>query len=139
MVSPIHELCRYIYMDTISSLSLGTPPLIVYDTSYPVFCPTQPTDWCDNVHPIEWIHGAPPALVVVIVKINTWGVENPVGSAPPDVWKVLEEDIWEWRPTIVAKAEGKEAWHSVTRMAIQEGWRHATLIYLYMVRIKLSV
>lgn len=118
------ELCRFVFMDALSSLLLGVPPLVEYDTSSPTF-ETDPT------HPLEWVHGCPAALIVAIVKINIWRSQGH-SNLNADKAKEIETDIQGWYPKCdYGKLDN--SWQLVARLAIQEGWRHAALIYLHMV------
>jgi hypothetical protein len=127
LVSPQFELTRFVFMDAISSLALGFPPLIEYDTSHP---PIR----AQEVHPMEWVHGCPAELVAAIIKINIWRAHNQAGGGE-DMDRVsgeIEAAAWAWRPRYDYGPE-RNSWKVVARLAILEGWRHATLIYLYMV------
>ncbi|KAF8606105.1 hypothetical protein BDV93DRAFT_520962 [Ceratobasidium sp. AG-I] len=123
IVAKPFELCRFIFMDTISSLILGVPPLVEYDTSTPAI-------ESDPTHPIEWVHGCPAALIIAILKISIWRSDGS-RNMDTDRLKEIEADIWGWYPKCdYGKLE--TSWQLVARLAIQEGWRHAALIYLYM-------
>ena len=120
------DLPRFVFMDTISSLCFGVPPLIEYDTSAPV-SEIGPS----HTHRIESKHGCAAEFVVGILKINVWRAHN--GNPPvKHGWEEIEADIWSWRP---GPDDGlsDDSWKSVARLAILEGWRHTGLIYLYMV------
>ncbi|KAG8701398.1 hypothetical protein FRC08_004101 [Ceratobasidium sp. 394] len=124
LVCSQYELGRFVFIDATMSLTFGLPPLIEYDTSHPVI-PTP------EVHPMEWIHGCPPAFAYSIIKINSWRAQNPGGCAEPDTWREMEAATWAWRPTCDYGPDS-ESWRTVARFATQEGWRHAVLIYLYL-------
>lgn len=55
-------------------------------------------------------------------------------SGKPDEaeWKTAEKILKSWMPTI-EEIDGSS--NLVTRLAIQESWRQAVFIYLYMVRL----
>jgi hypothetical protein len=127
LVSPQFELSRFVFMDAMSSLAFGVPPLIEYDTSHP---PIRTRE----VHPMEWVHGCPTELAIIIIKINIWRAHNQAGDGE-DMGRVsneIETAAWAWHPRYDYGLD-RESWKGVARLAVQEGWRHATLIYLYMV------
>ncbi|QRW11536.1 Fungal specific transcription factor domain [Ceratobasidium sp. AG-Ba] len=126
LVPPRHEIDRFIFMDNISSLTFGVPLLVEYDTSHPMIETTA-------ANPIEWIHGCPNRVMFSIVKINQWRMRHPNGCLEGEYvpWKEIEKDAWAWNPPPVGDFETDSSRH-VARVAVQEGWRHALLIYLYM-------
>ncbi|KAG9079682.1 hypothetical protein FS749_008315 [Ceratobasidium sp. UAMH 11750] len=126
LVSDQYELGRFIFIDAISGLTFGTPPLIEYDTSHPAIRPHQS-------HPLEWVHGCPAEFTFSIVQINTWRARNLHRWAEPGVvWKEIEAATWTWRSRCDYGPE-RDSWKVVARFATQECWRHAVLIYLYLV------
>ncbi|CAE6530533.1 hypothetical protein RSOLAG22IIIB_10869 [Rhizoctonia solani] len=132
--APQFEIGRFVFMDAVSSLVFGVPPLIDYDTQTPyVRSEMDMNGYPGCIHPTEWIHGSPLELTSLIVKISLWRAKNPgVGCAPDEVWKPLEAEAWGWAPRVSSPVSDNEPSQMVVRMAVQEGWRHAGLIYLYM-------
>ncbi|KAG9089947.1 hypothetical protein FRC06_001285 [Ceratobasidium sp. 370] len=115
LISHQYELTRFVFVETIMSLSFGIPPLVEYDTSHPVIQTPE-------VHPTEWVHGCPTAFAYSIIKINTWRAQNPGGRAEPDTWQEIEAATWAWRSKcdygpdpeswrIVARADTKHLGH----------------------------
>ncbi|KAG8756081.1 hypothetical protein FRC11_005554, partial [Ceratobasidium sp. 423] len=115
-----YELKRFVLYDTAAALVLGVPPLVEYGYD----------DGCDSeLHGLEWIHGAPFALVEIISQINSWRATR---ATPPDDWHELEKRVLAWEPhPLVPGGKGSSA-KNATRFAVQEGWRHVVLIYIYM-------
>ncbi|KAG9123514.1 hypothetical protein FRC07_014840 [Ceratobasidium sp. 392] len=127
-ISRQHELGRFVFLDMVSSLTFGLPPVVEYDTSHPVITTRE-------VHAMEWIHGCPVEFAFSIIKINAWRAQNLNGTVAPDeLWKEIEAAAWVWQPR-GDYGPDRESSKLVARFATQEGWRHAVLIYLYMVRI----
>lgn len=114
-------------MDALSSLSFGLPPLIEYDTSASVSEMSQL-----HAQRIESIQGCAAIFAVCIIKINVWRAHN---DGPPAtyIWEAIEADVWRWEAQ-PDDGSPDDSWKSIARLAIKEGWRHAVLIYLYMVR-----
>ncbi|QRV96384.1 Fungal specific transcription factor domain [Ceratobasidium sp. AG-Ba] len=125
LVSSRFELVRFAFMDAITSLILGVPPLINFDTSHPAIIDNEP-------HPMEWVHGCPSELIIVVVKINMWRYHDSGGQPCPEhLWRELEAKTWGWRPR-GDYSQDKNSSRCVVRLAIQEGWRHTVLIYIYL-------
>ncbi|ELU42967.1 fungal zn(2)-Cys(6) binuclear cluster domain-containing protein [Rhizoctonia solani AG-1 IA] len=88
-----------------------------------------------SIHPTEWMHGSPIELTALIIKISLWRAKHPdIQCAPESTWKPLEIEAWAWAPRVASPGALNEPNQMVIRMAVQEGWRHAGLIYLYMRR-----
>jgi hypothetical protein len=122
-----YDLIRFVFMDALFSFAFGVPPLIEYDTS-------SPTTEIERHHVqiTESMHAYPATFVVSIIKINVWRAESHDVPAKHS-WEEIEADILGWSPQPDDGPSGN-SWKTVARLAIQEGWRHAGLIYLYMVR-----
>ena len=121
------DLVRFIVTDALLALCFGVAPLVEYDTS------ASATEIGRNVGTrIESAHGCAAIFAISIVKINVWRAHN---RTPPvkHSWQEIEADIWSWKPRPHDGSPG-DSWKTVARLAIQEGWRHVALIYLYMVR-----
>ncbi|KAG8793479.1 hypothetical protein FRC12_002620 [Ceratobasidium sp. 428] len=121
-----YEIGRFIFVDMITSLMSGLPPLVEYDTSHPVI-------HSHGGYPMEHIHGCPTQFAFSIVRINQWRARHPHGGLEENTdWRVIEKEVWEWRPSC-DNGPDSESLRLVMRLALQEAWRHALLIYLYMV------
>ncbi|CAE6473304.1 unnamed protein product [Rhizoctonia solani] len=120
-----YELKRFIIYDIATALVLGTPPLVEYGYD----CECDPAS-----HGLEWIHGVPIALVETISQVNSWRAGSRV--APLDDWRNLERRVLAWEPQSVVVEGEQFGTESVARLAVQEGWRHVALIYIYMVSIR---
>ncbi|QRV96318.1 Fungal specific transcription factor domain [Ceratobasidium sp. AG-Ba] len=125
LVSPRYVLGRFIFVDVLTSLTFGVPPVVEYDTSHPIIPTIQ-------AHPIEWVNGCPFEFVFSIARINQWRARRPDQRVGHDrILKEIEADTWAWQPRCDYGPE-TESWKVVMRHAVQEGWRHGVLIYLYM-------
>ncbi|KAG8701912.1 hypothetical protein FRC08_003820 [Ceratobasidium sp. 394] len=125
LASPQLELGRYVFMEAVSSLMFGTPPLVEYDTSHPLI-QTQ------EALVLEWVHGCATEFVMAIVKINIWRArDSNYVSGSDSGWRDIEESVWAWCPKGGHEPNG-DSQKLVAKLAVQEAWRHAVLIYLYM-------
>ncbi|QRW24304.1 Fungal specific transcription factor domain [Rhizoctonia solani] len=122
------------YSSTRSHFILGVAPTIAYDTTMPVVrTPIECNGLPGSIHPTEWMHGSPIELTALIIKISLWRAKHPdIQCAPESTWKPLEIEAWAWAPRVASPGALNEPNQMVIRMAVQEGWRHAGLIYLYM-------
>ena len=127
--APRYEIRRFVFYDTMIAFALGTPSFVQYDTSdYPIIPVT--------VRPLEWVHGIPEELIVNLVQVNSWRASNP-GIPNMNDWAELELRALAWIPRtmeLVGEDSYEDSYEVVARMAAQETWRHAVLIYVYMVR-----
>jgi hypothetical protein len=120
-----YEMKNFILQDTISALALGIPSVILYDVS---------GSWAEEApnSALEWVYGFPAGIVLLLAKINSWRASRFVEDTDPShsEWQLIEEQLhnWSWDldPT-------NQASDYIPRTAVQECWRQAALIYLYMV------
>ncbi|KAH7323353.1 hypothetical protein B0J17DRAFT_241069 [Rhizoctonia solani] len=119
--APQHELGRFILYDTVTALVLGVSPLVEYGYD---------DEWDSTPHRLEWIHGVPVLLLEAISYINS---RRTGSKALLDDWQALERRVLAWQsPFTIPEGECTNEHISETRVAVQEGWRHVVLIYIYM-------
>ncbi|KAF8603794.1 hypothetical protein BDV93DRAFT_606492 [Ceratobasidium sp. AG-I] len=120
-----YEIKCFVFFDTMSALALGTPPFLHYDAAFPAH--TSGTSF------MEQIYGCPAYLVVLLAYINAWRASEWLGQARLEygAWREAEQMLREWSPHIEDEDESS---NFVQRFAVQECWRHAVFIYLYMGR-----
>ncbi|CAE6455533.1 unnamed protein product [Rhizoctonia solani] len=116
------DIRRFVFHDIMYSLVLGLPTLADYDSAgFPIVPGSN--------NSIDWVHGVqgvPVEMIVNIAEVHNW--RNQAKGAD---WRVLEMRslVWMWNQSDV---QSDESVQMVYRVAIQEAWRHATLIYIYM-------
>ncbi|CAE6407658.1 C6 transcription factor, putative [Rhizoctonia solani] len=119
--APHNEFKRFLMSDNATALLLGVPPLVEYGYD----------GECDPVsHAIEWIHGVPVIFSQAVAQVNSWRAGSRV--VPLDDWQALERRVLAWQPRIVVLDGEDSGTGNVARLAVQESWRHAVLIYIYM-------
>ncbi|KAF8594948.1 hypothetical protein BDV93DRAFT_564895 [Ceratobasidium sp. AG-I] len=122
-----YELRAFTLVDTVSSLAFGIPPLLHYDTT------PFPIERVENSQLLEWVYGCPPDIVILLAKINAWRasrwIESPAALLNTEEWIVVEKVLNCWTATIDHTDGSSDL---VLRLAIQESWRQAVFIYLYM-------
>ncbi|QRW20083.1 Fungal Zn(2)-Cys(6) binuclear cluster domain [Rhizoctonia solani] len=117
-----YELTKFAVHDVLTVLLLGVPLLVEYgydgdhEPENPMF---------------EWIHGIPATFLEVMAQINSRRTGSRVRL---DDWQTLEERVLFWKSRYAmlndAPVPGSD---DAERVAVQEGWRHLLLIYIYMV------
>ncbi|CAE6433684.1 unnamed protein product [Rhizoctonia solani] len=119
--APRYEIKRFVMYDIATSLVLGVPPLVEYGYD----------SECDLIsYGLGQLHRIPAPLVEIISQVNSWRGGSRV--TPLDDWRNLERRVLAWQPRpIVSETEGSNT-GKTGRLAIHEGWRHVTLIYIYM-------
>ncbi|KAG8744305.1 hypothetical protein FRC10_010377 [Ceratobasidium sp. 414] len=124
--SPLHEMRKFVFWDTVSATAFGTAPLLHYDTTFH----DPPTDKA-YVNTLGWAYGCPGDIIVLLAKINSWRVSKWIEQADRnhEEWHEVEERLKEWKPAM----DVDQSSNVVARFAIQESWRQAVLIYTYMV------
>ncbi|QRW20957.1 Fungal specific transcription factor domain [Rhizoctonia solani] len=120
---PRYEIAQFVINDTIAALVLGTPPLLHYDSTL-VWTAEPPFHY-------ELVYGFPIGILLFFAKANAWRASQLMkqGSPYQGEWSDLEEQLDSWNPTIDYTDCPRS---SINRFAIQEAWRQAAKIYLYM-------
>ncbi|CAE7222373.1 unnamed protein product [Rhizoctonia solani] len=119
-----YEVSRFVAHDTLIALILGVPPLLHYDTTAP---------WSDEQsnRVIELIYGIPIEVLYLLAKINARRVARLMGDMvqSQNEWRDIERSLKNGSSTI---DHTDDPIKDITRFAVQETWRQATLIYCYM-------
>ncbi|CUA73538.1 Transmembrane protein 184 homolog DDB_G0276041 [Dictyostelium discoideum] [Rhizoctonia solani] len=122
LISHHGELGRFVFQDIMCSLVLGLPTLAEYDsTGFPIVPGSDLAP--DGIH---GVHGVPMEMIVNISEVHNWRAQRKVAD-----WTELEMRTWTWTWS-QRDIQSEESAVMVHRVAIQEAWRHATLIYIYM-------
>ncbi|KAF8594327.1 hypothetical protein BDV93DRAFT_529383 [Ceratobasidium sp. AG-I] len=120
-----YDTSLFVFFDTMSSLAFSVPPLIDYDTSL------GPVDEKETYPTVERIYGCPSFVVVLVARINSWRTSRWINQSNwnADDWREVEKALLNWDPAIEAE-DGSP--NHIGRLAVQESWRQAVRIYLYM-------
>lgn len=112
-------------IDVALSVTAARPMFFRYDVTHPpdFFDQRLPSDYG-----LEWLHGIPDKFVVLFAKINALR-EDFGTNVDPQVVAEIETHVLE--ATLYSMSE--DPLLKVSRLVVQESWRQATLIYLYMV------
>ncbi|CEL52774.1 hypothetical protein RSOLAG1IB_11118 [Rhizoctonia solani AG-1 IB] len=120
---PRYEAAQFVINDTILSLVLGTPPLLHYDTT--------PVWTAEPQFHYQLMYGFPIGVLLLLARINAWRASRIKGQASysQNHWTDWEKQLDSWNPTI---DYGDGPNNNIMRFMIQEAWRQATKIYLYL-------
>ncbi|CEL53595.1 hypothetical protein RSOLAG1IB_06450 [Rhizoctonia solani AG-1 IB] len=118
--SPRYGPMGYALMDVMASMMYGVPHLVEYNTDVEPFH-TQ-------IHPAEWMNCFPGEFLILLARINICRDRD---SSAED-WRDIEQRLVSWEPRRKLEPEGLDSSKSVAWLALQETWRHALLLYLYL-------
>ncbi|QRV82580.1 Fungal specific transcription factor domain [Ceratobasidium sp. AG-Ba] len=122
LASSRYELGHFILIDSLCSMVYGLPQAVDYDTSILPFR--------TEIHPVEWVHGCPALLQIILIQINSLFQRTLVGHIIE--WQPIEQQIKSWQPNSSSVSADEDSWKAIARIAVQESWRHSLLIYLYL-------
>ncbi|CAE6458885.1 unnamed protein product [Rhizoctonia solani] len=121
------EINRFACTDIMAALALGLPTLAVYDTSM------NELD-TSSFHAMEYVHGCPSEFLVTLVEIHNWRLQHPEDICSQEHWQSVEGRIMRLRQVPdEGDTRTADSAQSIIRLAVREIWRHAALIYLYLV------
>ncbi|KEP45864.1 putative fungal zn(2)-cys(6) binuclear cluster domain protein [Rhizoctonia solani 123E] len=121
------SLQSYATHDILLSMLTHRPMFFRYDVNYPPHL-SDISFSTDDGPGLRWLYGVPDWLMVILARMNTL-LEDYGSCLDPTVATGLEEEIRSKR-TIVAA--GVDPSLSMGRIVVQESWRLAALIYLFM-------
>ncbi|CAE6483744.1 unnamed protein product [Rhizoctonia solani] len=131
MMNPPFSLLYFVALDVTMSVASGRPMLCNYD-------PGSSLELCDqllqsdNNYGFQWLFGAPDQYILLLARINTL-YERQGANLEPYVLDEIAEDLSKLRFSL---AKSSDPALMVTRTAVQEGWRQAMYVYLYMTLYK---
>ncbi|ELU42363.1 fungal zn(2)-Cys(6) binuclear cluster domain-containing protein [Rhizoctonia solani AG-1 IA] len=120
VTSTHHALSHFALTDSLSAMAFGLPQQVEYDTIdyVPTSCPV----------PFEWGHSTPAIFQVLLADINACR-DKQLGAR---TWKDLEQQLLAWEAQSDYYNASWETWMISAWFAVQESWRLALLVYLYM-------
>ncbi|KAH7345534.1 hypothetical protein B0J17DRAFT_640233 [Rhizoctonia solani] len=128
-----HPMCclpRYAQMDITSSLATDMPTTFRYEITIPNSQPSNssrlvPAIQNDGV--IQWLHGIPNEILLLLAKMKNMRQD---GLAPNrEMVALLEQEICKLQPF---SGSSSERFLNIMRSVVQECWRQAAYVYLYM-------
>ncbi|KAL5641767.1 hypothetical protein ACGC1H_002023 [Rhizoctonia solani] len=128
LLSNINVSIEYFAMlDVLLNAVINRPMNFRYDTSFAVGVYASVFDLEQGPGP-RWCYGVPDRLVILFARINAL-LEDFGSGVDMRVVRELEAEIKAVKPIVVASADPSLA---VGRLVVQESWRQAAYIYLYM-------
>ncbi|KAH7345565.1 fungal-specific transcription factor domain-containing protein [Rhizoctonia solani] len=127
---PLSSLRLYAGTDILFNVVIDMPMLFRYEvaitnTQHPDPYPSTPVIQSDGI--IQWRHGMSDQIILVFAKMKAMRQD---GSKPSrDAIESLERDICEIQPP---RGSSSERFLAVMRSVVNECWRQAAFIYLYM-------
>ncbi|CAE6483727.1 unnamed protein product, partial [Rhizoctonia solani] len=121
------SLQSYVTHDILLSMLTHRPMFFRYDVTYPPHLSDASFNTEDGPG-LRWLYGVPDWLMVILARMNTL-LEDYGSCLDPGVAKGLEEEIRSKRMIV---AGGVDPSLSMGRIVVQESWRFAALVYLFM-------
>ncbi|CAE6434633.1 unnamed protein product [Rhizoctonia solani] len=125
------NLRHFVTIDIMKSITTGLPSYFRYEVP-------SPLGLCERIHQmqddigLQWLHGFPDQFIVLFAWINSLR-NTPGGSDNLELIIWIEKNL----PSIkVTVNESGDPLLRIGRMVVQECWRFAVLIYLYMALCK---
>ncbi|KAL5634008.1 hypothetical protein ACGC1H_005995 [Rhizoctonia solani] len=124
------NLRHYATIDVMTSTLTGRPTFFNYHVPFSL-------ELCEQIFQsqessgLQWLHGVPDQFILMIAWINSL-CEIPTASSDSGLISHIERVLPQIRVDITHQGDSALR---VGRMVVQECWRHAVSIYLYMVRI----
>ncbi|KAH7345533.1 hypothetical protein B0J17DRAFT_640231 [Rhizoctonia solani] len=127
---PLSGLWHYVEMDIMFSVTSDMPTLFRYDVRIPGSQPSNsyrsiPAIQSDGV--LQWRRGIPNQLVLLLAHMKMMRQDGLTPNS--EMIMSLERDIRELQPF---DGSSSERYLAIMRSVVQECWRQAAFIYLYM-------
>ncbi|QRW20801.1 Fungal specific transcription factor domain [Rhizoctonia solani] len=125
--SPAFSCLCFISMDISTSVIYGLPMLCKYDAGFSL-------KLCDEIYQrqqnygFQWLHGIPDQFILLLTWVNNL-YEYRGTAIEPSLLRRIEDDLSKIR---IPPVESVDPALRIERKAVQEGWRQAAYIYLYM-------
>lgn len=125
-VHPNVSLRRFAVMDIVMATCLSRPMLFRYNVCYD-------REFCNGIFVVEhmglqWLNGIPDQIVLILARMNMLR-DDFAPNVDPGVADEIAQELREFTSVPPATTD---AYLQVARFAIQEFWRLAMSIYLYM-------
>jgi len=114
------ELAFFAYMDCTCAMAFGLPQQVEYDTT--IY--SQPTSTPSH----QWAHSTPTYFQLLLADINACRDKSPTARD----WRDIEQQLLIWQSRL-SEHTFTESWMTIAWYAVQESWRLALLVYLYLV------
>ncbi|CAE6494825.1 unnamed protein product [Rhizoctonia solani] len=128
--NPLRCLGHLAHIDIHFSIVADLPTLFRYEVPIPISRPsnlsrTVLTSQSDGI--LQWLYGIPDMLIMVFAKMKSLRQDGPIQNE--ETIALLEQELRELRPY---SGLSSERFLNLMRSVVQECWRQAAFIYLYM-------
>ncbi|CCO37332.1 hypothetical protein BN14_11487 [Rhizoctonia solani AG-1 IB] len=118
-----YEIIKFVVHDTIIAVVLGMPPQLHYNT-------TLERDEEQPKRALELVYGISPEILCALGKVNAWRASRLMEESQSRGDRGdIEHTLGGWSPFVEHTDEPVK---DIARLAVQEAWRQAVLIYFYM-------
>ncbi|KAH7311794.1 fungal-specific transcription factor domain-containing protein [Rhizoctonia solani] len=128
--NPLGSLRHYAEIETIFCVLTDMPTIFRYEVttsgSQPS-CSYQSVPVSQNDGIVQWLHGVPNEIILLFAKMTT--MRQDVSAPNEEAMELLERDIREIQPF---DGPSTERFVTIMRSVVQECWRQAAFVYLYM-------
>ncbi|CAE6451094.1 unnamed protein product [Rhizoctonia solani] len=131
LLDPGLNLRHFAATDILASVATGRPTCFKYEIAFSAELCERMFQLQEN-YGLQWLHGLPDQFIMIFAWINSL-CETQGASVDADLVTRIETEIIHAK---IALDQAEDPALRIGRTIVREGWRHATLIYLYMVLCK---
>ncbi|CAE6432816.1 unnamed protein product [Rhizoctonia solani] len=120
------DLRCFAWCDILSSMALSRPTLLNYESD--IHNPPQSTDFADPDKGVEWIFGCPDVLTILLARTSALRHARVSPEEKMAHGREIQQLMQDWRfqPVLAQNSALR-----VARLAAQEIWRHAAILYVH--------
>ncbi|EUC63837.1 fungal zn(2)-cys(6) binuclear cluster domain protein, putative [Rhizoctonia solani AG-3 Rhs1AP] len=128
LLDPGLNLRHFVSADLLTSVTTGRPTCFKYEITFSA-------ELCERMFQLQencglhWLHGLPDQFIMIFAWINSL-CELQGARVDANLVARIEKEIIQAK---IALDQAEDPSLRIGRTIVREGWRHATLIYLYMV------
>ncbi|CAE6441362.1 unnamed protein product [Rhizoctonia solani] len=127
---PLGSLRHFAHIDIHFSVVTGVPTLFQYDVDIPSSQPSTPDTLPSPTQGdgfVQWLHGTPSQFVLLFAKMSS--IRHSGSTSNRETIAALEQEIHRVQPL---NNPPSDRFLAIMRSVVQECWRQAALVYLYM-------
>ncbi|CAE7159034.1 unnamed protein product [Rhizoctonia solani] len=126
LTDPESNLRHFVSLDVVLSATTGRPTLCEYEIGSSLELCDQLLQYQEH-YGFQWLHGVPDQFILMLAWIST--LHERRVNVEPEVLTQIERDLSNIK---LLPVDSTDPALRIGRMAVQEGWRHAVYVYLYM-------
>lgn len=130
LTHPVVGIRHFAAFDIMISVSTSRPMFFRYNVSWdPTLCESLTDDFG-----IQWLNGIPDAFILILARMNMLR-DDYAPNVAPEIINELEQQVKDFQ---AIPGVSSDPTLTVARLVVQECWRQAVFIYIYMVLSLLS-